>query len=158
MRTTITDRRTSGAAAAIQEGLVNMKTFWKEFKQFALRGNVLELAVGVVIGSAFSAIVTALVDNLISPLIGLLVNVNFSDLSAKIGGVTFNYGAFLMAVLNFIIVAFVLFLLVRTANTISKVTSREEAAAPTTKKCPYCKSEIDIDATRCPHCTSQLEE
>ena len=137
-----------------------MKNFLNEFKEFAMRGNVMDLAVGIIIGSAFTAIVTSLVDNILSPVIGLLVQVNFGHLVLEIGGVTLEYGAFIMAVINFIIVAFALFVIIKMLNkaaSLGKKTEEEETAS-TTKECPYCKSEISIEATRCPHCTSQLGE
>ena len=134
-----------------------MKKFFEEFKAFAMRGNVLDMAVGVVVGGAFKAIVDALVNNIISPLIGLLFNSDFSDLVLMVGDVAVGYGAFITAVLNFLIVSFTLFVIVKAANKASSLhKAPEEPKAPTTKICPYCKSEIAIDATRCPHCTSQL--
>lgn len=134
-----------------------MKKFWEEFKAFAMRGNVLDMAVGVVVGGAFKAIVDALVNNIISPLIGLLFNSDFSNLVWMIGDVSVGYGAFITAVLNFLIVSFTLFVVIKAANKAASLRKAPEAPkAPTTKICPYCKSEIAIDATRCPHCTSQL--
>lgn len=135
-----------------------MKKFLEEFKQFAMRGNVLDMAVGVVIGGAFKAIVDALVNNIISPLIGLVFNSDFSALVLTIGEVEVGYGAFLTAVLNFIIVAFTLFVIIKAANAANSLRKKPEEApaAPTTKKCPFCLSEIAIEATRCPHCTSLL--
>ena len=131
-----------------------MKQFLKEFKQFTMRGNVLDMAVGVVVGGAFKAIVDALVNNIISPLIGLLFNSDFSDLALMVGDVSIGYGAFITAVLNFLIVSFTLFVVIKAASL--RKAPKEAPKAPTTKICPYCKSEIAIDATRCPHCTSQL--
>lgn len=139
-----------------------MKKFLNEFKAFAVKGNAMDLAVGMMIGAAFTSIVNSLVNNLISPLIGLLVKVDFSDLVVTIQGVDVQYGAFIMAVINFIIVALVLFLLVKAMNALKSIGKKPEEdvapAAPTTKVCPFCKSEIAIDATRCPHCTSELGE
>lgn len=135
-----------------------MRNFLKEFKEFAMRGNVMELAVGIIVGAAFTAIVTSLVDDILSPIIGLLVRVNFSDLALNAGGVTLKYGSFIMAVINFIIVAFVLFVIIKAINKAASLGRKKEEAAPTTKVCPFCKSEINIEATRCPHCTSHLEE
>lgn len=136
-----------------------MKKFLKEFKEFAMRGNAMSMAVGIVIGGAFTAIVNSLVENLINPIVGLLPGwTSLENMSFSIGEFAeFKYGAFLSAVINFILTAFVLFLLVKALNRLAP--KKEEApAAPTTKVCPFCKSEIAIDATRCPHCTSQLEE
>ena len=135
-----------------------MRNFLKEFKDFAMRGNVMELAVGIIVGAAFTAIVTSLVDDILSPIIGLLVRVNFSDLALNAGGVTLKYGSFIMAVINFIIVAFALFVIIKAINKAASLGRKKEEAAPTTKVCPFCKSEINIEATRCPHCTSHLEE
>ena len=124
-----------------------------------MQGNVMDMAVGIVIGAAFTAIVTSLVDDIISPIIGLFVKVDFNELAATAFGVEIKYGAFIMAVINFLIVAFVLFLIIKAFNKASKIGKKpEEEEAPTTKVCPFCKSEIAIDATRCPNCTSQLEE
>ncbi|MDO4176620.1 MAG: large conductance mechanosensitive channel protein MscL [Bacillota bacterium] len=136
-----------------------MKSFIKEFKEFAMQGNVMDMAVGIVIGAAFTAIVTSLVDDIISPIIGLFVKVDFNDLVATACGVEIRYGAFIMAVINFLIVALVLFLIIKSINKAKKLGKKpEEEAAPETKVCPYCKSEIAIDASRCPNCTSQLDE
>ncbi len=133
---------------------MEIKSFMKEFKEFVMRGNVMDMAVGIIIGAAFTAIVTSLVDDILSPIIGLLVKVDFSNLVANAMGVEIKYGAFIMAVINFLIVAFVVFLMVKGINK-AKGEPKEEAA-PTTKTCPYCKSEIALDATRCPNCTSEL--
>lgn len=138
-----------------------MKKVLKEFKEFAFKGNVLDMAVGVVIGAAFSAIVNSLVGDIISPLIGLIFDKDFSGLTATVGNVEIAYGAFISAIINFFIVAIVLFLFIKAINSARKLTEKEEAkeeAAPTTKVCPFCKSEIALDATRCPHCTSKLDD
>jgi len=132
-----------------------MKKFFEEFKAFAIKGNAMDLAVGMMVGAAFTSIVNSLVNNIISPLIGLLVKVDFSDLVLKIGEVEVQYGAFIMAIINFLIVALVLFFVLKG---IGKKPVAEPPAAPTTKVCPFCKSEIAIDATRCPHCTSELDK
>ena len=130
-----------------------------EFKEFALRGNVMDMAIGIVIGAAFTAIVTALVDNIISPIIGMFVKVDFNHLVATVNGVELQYGAFIMAIVNFLIVAFVLFLIIKAMNKAAKAgKEEEEEAEPTTKECPFCLQEIPIKATRCPHCTSELSE
>lgn len=142
----------------------------KEFKKFAMRGNVVDMAIGVIIGGAFGKIITSLINDVIMPPIGLLLGqVNFAalfiNLSGKdypslaaaqeAGAATINYGLFLNTILDFIVVALIIFLLVRQINRMQK---QEETppAAPTTKKCPYCFTEIPIEATRCPHCTSEL--
>ena len=137
-----------------------MKKFLKEFKEFAMRGNVMDLAVGVIIGGAFKGIVDSLVNDVVSPLIGLVAKKDFSALVFTVLGVEVHYGAFITAVINFIIMAFVIFLFVKLMNSLSALGKKEEAAveAVTTKTCPFCKSEIAIDATRCAHCTSSLEE
>lgn len=138
-----------------------MKKFFEEFKAFAVKGNAMDLAVGMMVGAAFTSIVNSLVNNIISPLIGLLVKVDFSDLVLKIGEVYVQYGAFIMAIINFLIVALVLFFVVKAMNMLKGIGKKhvEEApTAPTTKVCPFCKSEIAIDATRCPHCTSELDK
>lgn len=133
-----------------------MKKFFGEFKDFALRGNVMDLAVGVIIGAAFGTIVTALTDNILSPLIGLVAGHNFDALSVTFLGVTLQYGAFITAIINFVITAFVVFLLVRGLNLLTKRGKKEPEAAPTTKQCPYCCTDIPLAATRCPNCTAQL--
>ena len=136
-----------------------MKKLIEEFKAFALRGNVIDLAVGVIIGAAFQNIVTSLTDDIISPLIGLVAKTDFKDLVLSVFGVNIKYGSFITAVINFLIMAIVLFTLIKIMNKTASLGSRpEEPAEPTTKTCPFCKSEIAIEATRCPHCTSQLEE
>lgn len=132
-----------------------MKKFLQEFKNFALQGNVLDMAVGVIIGAAFKDIVTSLTDNFINPILQLVTAGDKIELT-EAGVYASN---FITAVINFIIMAFILFCLVKAINkmmTIGK--KKEEPSAPTTKKCPYCLSEIAIEATRCPHCTSVIEE
>ena len=136
-----------------------MKKFFNEFKEFAMRGNIMDMAVGIIVGAAFTAIVTSLVNDIISPIIGLLVKVDFNHLVLNIVGVDIKYGAFIMAVINFLIVAFALFMVIKAMNKAASLTKKpEEEAAPTTKECPFCKTEIHIEATRCPNCTSVLEE
>lgn len=142
---------------------------WKEFKEFAMKGNIVDLAIGVVIGGAFGKIVTSLVNDIIMPIIGILLGkVNFSNLfiplgsgsfktidEAKIAGVaTLNYGLFINNIIDFFIVAFSIFLVIKQLNRFTK--KKEAVAAPTTKKCQYCLSEIPVEATRCAHCTSTL--
>lgn len=137
-----------------------MKKFMEEFKAFINRGNVMSMAVGVIIGGAFTAIVNSLVNDIINPLLGVFGGLNFSEYSLPLKGeATLNYGNFITAVINFIIMAFVIFMLVRFINKLTvKPEEPKEPEAPTTKECPFCKSEIKIEATRCPHCTSTLEE
>ena len=128
----------------------------KEFRDFAMRGNVMDLAIAVIIGGAFGKIIASLVKDILMPLIGLLLGgINFSELSGTVGDVVITYGLFIQAIVDFIVIAFVIFMLVRTMNNAKK---KEEApvAEPTTKECQYCLSTVPIKATRCPHCTSQL--
>ncbi|MEL5848548.1 MAG: large conductance mechanosensitive channel protein MscL [Candidatus Igneacidithiobacillus chanchocoensis] len=150
-----------------------MRQFFKDFKTFLQRGNVIDLAVAFVIGTAFSALVTALVKDIIMPPIGLILGkVDFSNLflvlhegktpgpyvtlaaAEKAGAVTWNYGLFIMAVISFIIIALVIFSLVRVVNRLYP----KPAAAVTTKECPFCHTDIPLAATRCPNCTSQLSD
>ena len=137
-----------------------MKNFMKEFKEFALKGNVMSMAVGIIIGGAFTAIVNSLVDDIISPLLGLIVKVNFDKLAVKVGDVSITYGNFLMAIVNFILISIVLVNIIKAMNKLMDAAKKEEEPAeeeaPATKECPFCKSEIPAEATRCPHCTSQL--
>ena len=142
-----------------------MKGFIEEFKKFIMRGNVLDMAVGVIIGGAFTSIVTSLNTDIISPLLALFGGVDFSHLKLVMGEgeqpPTLLYGNFITAVINFLITSFVIFCLIKAINVLGdRFAKKEEVApaAPTTKKCPYCMSEIAIEATRCPHCTSQLED
>ncbi len=136
-----------------------MKKFLDEFRKFICRGNVIDMAVGIIIGGAFTAIVNSLVTDIINPLLGLFGGMNFDQLAWNItGDVVLAYGKFITAVINFLIMALVIFALVRMVNKISeKYGKKEEPKAPMTKKCPYCKSDIALDATRCPHCTSRLD-
>jgi large conductance mechanosensitive channel len=141
---------------------------FKEFKEFIMRGNVLDLAVGIVIGAAFGKIVTSLVSDIVMPPIGVVLGkVDFSNLfidlsgahyptldaAKKAGAATINYGLFLNTVVDFLIVAFVIFLVVKQANRLKR---QPAPAAPSTKECPFCHTNIPIQATRCPNCTSQL--
>ena len=136
-----------------------MKNFLKEFKDFALKGNVMNLAVGVIIGAAFQSVVSALTDNIISPIIGLFTGKNFDMLQLEVLGTTITYGAFITSLIDFFIMAMVVFLMVKsTQKMLSAGQKKSEAAEPTTKKCPYCMSDISVQATRCPLCTSHLEE
>ena len=140
-----------------------MKAFWNEFKTFISRGSVMDMAVGIIIGGAFTAIVNSLVNDLVMPLLSLLTGgFDFTKLSVVLGSgegaATLNYGLFISAVINFLLIAFVIFCLIKSINKMKDKIAKKEEEAPTTKVCPYCKSEIDIAATRCPHCTSQIEE
>lgn len=155
------------------------KSFFKEFKEFVLRGNVMDLAVGVIIGAAFGNIVTSLTTNFINPLINSIGGaevagsiklpwVDYTGLdSDAVKALSINYGDFITAVINFLIMALVLFIILKLVNRVmnlgkkikkGKKGEEEVAAEPTTKICPYCFSEIDIKATRCPHCTSEIKE
>ncbi len=155
-----------------------MKKFFKEFKEFAMRGNVIDLAVGVIIGGAFQKIVTSIVNDLVMPLISLITK--GSDFASKFvaldggtyatieeateaGAAILTYGNFIAVTIDFIIMAFVIFLLIKGLNKLTSLTKKKEEEvvveeAPTTKKCPFCMSEIAIEATRCPHCTSVIPE
>jgi large conductance mechanosensitive channel len=127
----------------------------KEFRDFVMRGNVLDLAVGVIIGGAFGKIVASLVADIIMPLIGLLLGgVNLSERAITIGSASVKWGVFVQNIIDFLIIALVIFLIIKAANSLKKPAP---AAAPTTRECPYCKSSIHISASRCPECTSQLE-
>ena len=141
----------------------------KEFKAFVLKGNVLDLAVAVIIGAAFGKIITSFTNDIIMPPIGMLLgNVNFADLFISLdgnqyaslaiaqaaGAPTINYGVFINTIIDFLIVAFVIFMIIRQMN---KMKEQPAAAAPTTKECPYCFTQIPIPATRCPNCTSELQ-
>ena len=151
---------------------------WKEFKEFATKGNIVDMAIGVIIGGAFQKIVTSLVNDLIMPTISIFTGkVDFSNLVITIGNTSIRYGSFITTIVDFLIIAFSIFIAIRSINKLSnstkenmeklakkskfsrKVKKKEETPEePKTKKCPYCYSEIDYHATRCPHCTSILEE
>ena len=132
-----------------------MKKFIAEFKAFALRGNMMDMAVGVIIGGAFSNIVTSLTDNFINPILSLVTGAATYTLQDVAGFAS----SFISALVNFLIMAFVLFCLLKAVSRLASIGRKEEApAAPTTKKCPYCLSEVPIGASRCPHCTSELSE
>ena len=137
-----------------------MKNFMKEFKEFISRGNVMDMAVGIIIGGAFTAIVNSLVEDIINPLLGCFVSMDFSAWKIPlVGEASLGIGNFINAIVSFLIMAFILFSIIKAMNKAASIGKKEEApAAPTTKMCPYCKSEIAIEATRCPHCTSQLNE
>ena len=136
-----------------------MKAFMKEFKEFINRGNVMEMAVGIIIGGAFTAIVNSLVDDIINPLIGSIFKMDFAELVVNVNGAELKYGAFIMAIINFILIAIVLFILIKSINKMSQLGKKAEVEEePTTRICPFCKSEVPIDATKCCHCTSNLPE
>ena len=123
-----------------------------DFKAFVMRGNVMDLAVGVIIGAAFGKIVSSLVSDILMPLIGLIIGgIDFTGLNFKVNSAVVNYGTFIQNVVDFLIIAFVVFLMVRALSRLEK-----PAPAPTTTDCPYCFTAIPIQATRCPHCTSEL--
>ncbi len=150
---------------------------WKEFKEFAMKGNVIDMAVGIIIGAAFGTIVKSLVADVIMPPIGLLLgNVDFSNLflvlkegaavtgpyatievAQKAGAVTLNYGVFINTVISFLIVAFAIFMVIKSMNKMKRKEAEIPPEAPTTKDCPYCLEKIPIKATRCSHCTSELK-
>lgn len=140
------------------------KGFIAEFKKFIMRGNVMDMAVGVIVGGAFTTIVNSLNQDILTPILAIFGGTDFSYLTLTLGtgenAPVLNYGNFITAVINFLITALVIFLLIKLINKIGDKLSHKEnkPAAPTTKKCPFCKSEIAIEATRCPHCTSVLEE
>lgn len=151
-----------------------MKGFFKEFREFAFKGNMIDLAVGMIIGSAFTALVKDLVDDLVMPLISLITGkIDFENMfiplagqSTKVyaeaveQGAVLAYGSFITAVINFLIMALVVFLMVKQTNKLRRLNEKKEdlaeAAEPTEKECPYCKSMIPVSASRCPHCTSKL--
>lgn len=152
-----------------------MKKIISEFKVFIMRGNVLDLAVGVIIGGAFQKIISSLVNDIIMPIISICTGgIDFSNLFISLDGKqysslqeataanasTLNYGVFITETIDFLIMAFVIFIMVKTMNTLTSKVKRitDEKNEPTIKTCPFCKSSIAIDATRCPHCTSLLEE
>ena len=151
---------------------------WKEFKEFAMKGNIVDLAIGVIIGGAFQKIVTSLVNDIIMPLISLITGkIDFTNLSFTVGEISVKYGNFITTIVDFIVIAFSIFLIVRYINKLNrkleevkekeakkhkkffkKKEEEKPTPPPTTKICPYCYSEINIKATRCPHCTAELDE
>ena len=136
-----------------------MKKFLNDFKAFAIKGDVMNLAVGIIIGGAFQGIVSSLVNDIISPFIGLFGKTDFSSLIFTVRDVEIKYGSFITNVINFFILALVIFCIVRAMTAVSAIgKAPEQPAAPVTKKCKFCRSEIDIEAVRCPHCTSELAE
>ena len=152
-----------------EQNMKKKKGIIAEFKEFIARGNVMDLAIGMVIGSAFTAIVTSLVNDIVMPLISLITGgISFTQWNVALGSgkepPVLGFGTFLAAVINFLLIALVIFAVVKGLNKMHDLAektgklSKKKEEAPTTKKCPYCLSEIDIKATRCPHCTSVLEE
>lgn len=138
-----------------------MKKFFEEFKTFALKGNMIDLAVGVLIGSAFSSLVTSLTNNIIQPILNCFGTADaasgVASLTVKFGKLNMPVGQFISDVINFIIMALIIFLIVKAVNKISAFGRKpEKPATPTSKKCPYCLSEIPLDAIKCSHCTSDL--
>lgn len=149
-----------------------MKAFAKEFKEFISRGNVIDLAVGVIIGGAFQAIVKSLVDDIVNPLIAMVIQQltgkeDFAGLEYTIGALTLKYGNFIGAIINFLLTAIVVFLIIKTINSVKKrseeltkklLKKEEEEAEPEKepRKCPYCLQVVEDEATRCPHCTSEI--
>jgi len=161
----------NGEKENMEKAEKSAKGFFGEFRKFITRGNVMDMAVGVIIGGAFGTIVKSLTDDILMPIISLATGgLNFSSWFISLNGQhyatlaeaqaagasTLNFGNFISSILYFIILAFCIFLIVRTLNRIEDRIEPKKEAAPTTKKCPFCKSDIPIDATRCPHCTSEL--
>jgi large conductance mechanosensitive channel len=129
----------------------------KESRDFVMRGNVLDLAIAVILGAAFGAIITSLVNDIIMPLIGIILGgVDFTTLTYQVGNAVVAYGKFIQAIINFLIIAFVLFLIIRSINRFKKKEPVPAPEAPSTKDCPHCFTAIPIKATRCPNCTSQI--
>ena len=129
----------------------------KEFRDFAMRGNVMDLAIAVIIGGAFGKIIASLVKDVLMPLIGLLLGgLSFAELQYQYNDAVIAYGLFIQSIVDFIIIAFVIFMLVRSINNMKKKEPAPAPAEPTTKECPHCFTTISIKATRCPNCTSQL--
>jgi large conductance mechanosensitive channel len=125
----------------------------KEFREFAMRGNVMDLAIGVIIGAAFGKIITSLVDDVLMPIVGLFTGgIDFSERAIQVAGAELRWGAFVQNIIDFLIVAFIVFLIVRAMNRLK----RDEPTTPTTKECPHCFTTIPLKAARCPNCTSQL--
>ena len=134
-----------------------MKKFIEEFKAFALRGNVMDMAIGVIIGGAFSGLVTSLTDCFINPLIGCIGGAEVQGKIHLLGDQYIDYGSFITAVINFIIMAFIIFLLMKGIKKLLSLGKKEEVVAPLTRKCPYCYGDIDVKATKCMYCTSDVE-
>ena len=135
-----------------------MSSFFKEFKEFALKSSVMALAVGVIIGGAFAGVVGSLTDNILAPIIGIFAGGNFDTLVINAFGATIMYGAFITSVIDFLIMAFVVFLMVKGMNKLTSAADKAEEAAPPARTCPFCKTVLHEEATRCPACTSELTE
>ncbi len=156
--------RNAGQFSMSGKGEYNMSSFAKEFKEFISRGNVMDMAVGIIIGGAFTAIVTALVDNIIMPIISAIFGgVSFEQWNIVMGAgeeaPVLGLGTFVAAIINFLLIALVIFLIIRAMNRAAEARKKEEVVEEvTTKECPFCKTEIPVTATRCPHCTSELKE
>ncbi len=138
-----------------------MKSLWKEFREFAFKGNVIDMAVGVMIGTAFSAIVTSLVSDMFMPILSIFTgSLDFTNLAVKLGtgegAASVRYGSFLQAVLNFLLIAVCVFLFVKMVNRLKRLAPGDEEPAAPARICPYCKGALADGATRCPHCTSEV--
>ncbi|MCL1913125.1 MAG: large conductance mechanosensitive channel protein MscL [Eubacteriaceae bacterium] len=133
-----------------------MKEFFSEFKKFAVKGNVIDLAVGVIIGASFQSVVTSFTDNILSPVIGIAAKQNFDALFLQVGPVVIKYGAFLNSVVNFLIMSFVVFLFIKSINKLAAIGEKPKEQEPAKRKCPYCYGDLHTEATRCPSCTSLL--
>lgn len=139
-----------------------MKKFMEEFKKFALKGNMIDLAVGMIIGSAFTGIVGSLVEDIFMPVLSICTGkIDFNKLQIVLGSgdaaATINYGTFITEVINFLLISLVVFIIIRQVNKLEQLGKKEEVKEETEKECPYCKTKISIHAVRCPHCTSVLE-
>ena len=132
--------------------------FLNEFKEFALKGNVMSMAIGVLIGGAFSGLVTSFTNNIITPILNCFgrVDSGVANLSLTIRGQRLQFGMFFADIINFVIMAFIVFLMIKGMTMLANIGAKKEEAAPTTKECPFCKSQINKDATKCPHCTSEV--
>ncbi|MCL2707227.1 MAG: large conductance mechanosensitive channel protein MscL [Dehalococcoidia bacterium] len=133
-----------------------MKKVFTEFKEFALKSNIIALAIGIIIGGALQGVVASLTNNILSPILGIFVGSNFDRLVLNVLGTTIMYGAFITSLINFLIMAVVVFLMIKGMNKLISLTKKQEPAPQPVHTCPYCKTEINTEATRCPACTSQL--
>ncbi len=160
-----TDKMIKDTDKMVKDTIKKGRGFLGEFKDFIMRGNVMDMAVGVIVGGAFTGIVTSLNQDILSPILGIFGGTDFSNLKVELGSgkkpPVLAYGNFLTAVISFLITAAVIFVIVKGMNSLNDlltIKKEAEVAAPTTKKCPYCCSEIPLEATRCAHCTSELSE